>query len=50
MTARPAVPGKDFDESTLSDIASEIYAKFSDKIDLVMYDVTGKPPATVEWE
>ncbi len=50
MTARPAVPGKDFDESTLSDIAGEIYAKFSDKIDLVMYDVTGKPPATVEWE
>ena len=50
MTARPAVPGRDFDESTLSDIAGEIYAKFSDKIDLVMYDVTGKPPATVEWE
>ena len=50
MTARPAVPGKDFDASALTEAANEILEKFGGRISSVYYDVTGKPPATVEWE
>ena len=50
MTARPAVPGKDFPTSALKEAAAEIMKNFGDKISSVYYDVTGKPPATVEWE
>ncbi|MHC1694394.1 MAG: glutamine-hydrolyzing GMP synthase [Eubacteriales bacterium] len=50
MTARPAVPGKDFPLQALSDIVSQIKSGFGDEIDMVLYDATGKPPATVEWE
>lgn len=49
MTARPAIPGKDFSFENLVKATNKIKA-VSDKIDLVMYDLTGKPPATVEWE
>lgn len=50
MTARPAVPGKDFETAALAAAADEILRKFGDRISAVYYDVTGKPPATVEWE
>jgi len=49
MTARPAIPGVDFSLDGLKQAVKEIKA-YSDEIDLVMYDLTGKPPATVEWE
>lgn len=49
MTARPAIPGKDFSIDALKKAAAEIKAVSSD-IDMVFYDTTGKPPATVEWE
>ncbi len=50
MTARPAIPGADFPISDLKSIRDEIAARFGDQISLVLYDLTGKPPATVEWE
>ncbi len=50
MTARPAVPGKDFPADAFEQIIKNIDALLGDKIDLVLYDLTGKPPATVEWE
>ena len=50
MTARPAVPGEDFSTAALKEAADEIMKNFGDKISSVYYDVTGKPPATVEWE
>ena len=50
MTARPAVPGKDFSLEALEKAAKEIKETLGDKISAVFYDVTGKPPATVEWE
>ena len=49
MTARPAEPGIDFEKDALMKAATEILA-LSDEIDHVYYDLTGKPPATVEWE
>ena len=49
MTARAAVIGKDMSVETIRNIASEIKSRFSE-IDLVLYDVTNKPPSTVEWE
>jgi GMP synthase (glutamine-hydrolysing) len=50
MTARAALPGVDFPLSAIESAAEEIKAKYPDIIDMVLYDVTGKPPATVEWE
>ncbi len=50
MTARPAVPGKDFNLEALQTAADKIKESLGDKISAVFYDVTGKPPATVEWE
>lgn len=50
MTARSAKPGVDFPASALADTVDEIKASVGDKISMIFYDVTGKPPATVEWE
>ena len=50
MTAQSAVPGKDFSVDALKAARDEIVERFGDTISLVLYDVTGKPPATVEWE
>ena len=50
MTARPAVPGEDFEVSSLISAADKILETLGDRISSVYYDVTGKPPATVEWE
>ncbi|MGN1095437.1 MAG: glutamine-hydrolyzing GMP synthase [Eubacteriales bacterium] len=50
MTARPAMPGKDFSLSSLATASEKIMSELGDKISAVFYDVTGKPPATVEWE
>lgn len=49
MTGRPAMVGKDIELAEFEYIVKEIEANYPE-IDLVMYDVTGKPPATVEWE
>ena len=51
MTAQSAVPGVDFPDGALERAAKRIReSAVADKVDLIMYDVTGKPPATVEWE
>lgn len=51
MTAQSAVPGKDFPANALQNILKRIAASdVADQVDMVLYDVTGKPPATVEWE
>jgi GMP synthase (glutamine-hydrolysing) len=49
MTAQSAVPGVDFPADALANIVRRIEASLPD-IDMILYDVTGKPPATVEWE
>lgn len=49
MTGRAAMVGKDIELSQFEHIVKEIEANYPE-IDLVLYDVTGKPPATVEWE
>ena len=51
MTAQSANPGVDFPDGALERAAKRIReSAYADKIELIMYDVTGKPPATVEWE
>lgn len=51
MTAQSAIPGVDFPKDALANILSRIQTHpVAEKIDMIFYDVTGKPPATVEWE
>lgn len=50
MTARPAKPGLDFPAEALGEIVRLIRSAVGDRISMIFYDVTGKPPATVEWE
>ena len=50
MTAQSAFPGVDFPVEALKAARDEIVERFGDVVSLVLYDVTGKPPATVEWE
>ena len=49
MTAQSAVPGVDFPADALANIVRRIEAAGL-PVDMILYDVTGKPPATVEWE
>ncbi len=49
MTGRPAGIGKELAKEVLSELVEEIENSFSE-IDLILYDVTSKPPATVEWQ
>lgn len=49
MTGRAAIIGKDLPLAAFQEIVSTIESDYPE-IDLVLYDVTGKPPATVEWE
>lgn len=50
MTGRAAIIGKEIAVETLKKIRDEILFGFGDVVDLVMYDATDKPPATVEWQ
>lgn len=49
MTGRPAWVGRDLEPAALDRLAGRL-RKAVPQIDLILYDVTGKPPATVEWE
>ncbi|MBN1696054.1 MAG: glutamine-hydrolyzing GMP synthase [Spirochaetales bacterium] len=49
MTGRSAVIDRDIPSDVINAAVKEIESAFPE-IDLVLYDVTGKPPATVEWE
>ncbi|HEY9744761.1 MAG TPA: hypothetical protein V6C99_00930, partial [Oculatellaceae cyanobacterium] len=48
MTARPAALGPEIPMQFIRNLAEELSAQ--PNVDLVLYDVTSKPPATVEWE
>lgn len=49
MTGRPAPLGSEIPFDEIMDIAGEIKQNFPE-IEYVFYDITGKPPATCEWE
>jgi GMP synthase (glutamine-hydrolysing) len=52
MTGRPAKVGNsdaEIPEQTLKQLAADICQNFPD-IEFVLYDITSKPPATVEWQ
>ena len=49
MTGRAARIGEEIAPELLSRLAAQIKEGFPE-IDLVLYDMTGKPPATVEWQ
>lgn len=50
MTAKSAMPGADFPIDALENAVTDIRRAEGDNISMIFYDVTGKPPATVEWE
>lgn len=50
MTGRPARVGTEVSLDVVERLNGEIEEGFSDRIDLVIWDVTSKPPATVEWQ
>jgi len=49
MTGKAAIPGADIPIEVIRRISDRITAEIPE-IDLVLYDMTDKPPATVEWE
>jgi GMP synthase (glutamine-hydrolysing) len=49
MTGRPAGIGKDVAKELIAELVAEIENGFPE-IDLILYDITSKPPATVEWQ
>jgi GMP synthase (glutamine-hydrolysing) len=49
MTGRPAFIGGDIHKESMSELVAEIERNLPE-IDLILYDVTSKPPATVEWQ
>ncbi|MBI5135351.1 glutamine-hydrolyzing GMP synthase [Candidatus Uhrbacteria bacterium] len=49
MTGRPAIPGADLDESVVDAIVERVTTEVPG-IARVLYDMTGKPPGTTEWE
>ena len=49
MTGRPALIGEDVPLNTVTALSNSIEKDFKE-IDLIIYDITSKPPATVEWE
>jgi GMP synthase (glutamine-hydrolysing) len=49
MTGRPASIGKDISKDVISELVADIESGFPE-IDLILYDITSKPPATVEWQ
>jgi GMP synthase (glutamine-hydrolysing) len=48
MTARPTALGTEIPLSFMAQLAEKLATQ--PNVDLVLYDVTSKPPATVEWE
>lgn len=54
MTGRPARIGEDASAelpvAVLERLVAEVRERFADRIELVLWDVTSKPPATVEWQ
>jgi GMP synthase (glutamine-hydrolysing) len=50
MTGRPARVGADVPLPVVEELVDRIERDFADRIDLVLWDVTSKPPATVEWQ
>lgn len=48
MTARPARVGEEIPVAFLQQLSQQLSDQAG--MDLVLYDITGKPPATVEWE
>jgi GMP synthase (glutamine-hydrolysing) len=48
MTARPASLGPEIPVEFIRNLAEELSSQ--PNVDLVLYDITSKPPATVEWE
>ena len=49
MTGRPAFIGGEITRDWMAELVREIELQVP-QIDLVLYDVTSKPPATVEWQ
>ena len=49
-TATALVPGKDFSLEVLENTVARIKETLSDTVDMVLYDITSKPPAAIEFE
>jgi GMP synthase (glutamine-hydrolysing) len=49
MTGRPAIIGTDLAQERVAKVVELIESQFP-QVDLILYDVTSKPPATVEWQ
>jgi len=50
MTGRPAAIDKEVSRETIKKFISSVNKQFGDEIEYIIYDITNKPPATIEWE
>ena len=50
MTGRPAYIDKEVSRKQIKTFVESVEARFGEQIEYIIYDITGKPPATCEWQ
>ena len=50
MTGRPAFIDREVSRGQIREYVDTVESQYGDQIEYIIYDITGKPPATCEWQ